>query len=243
MGTENFRFGSRKRWFLIGFSALGAFCNRAEATMPLAPPSSSWRGPRVVGRSRRWHAKSLSLQSATGPSRFVRSARMPLPRANRTGRATTSSRAITRTISSAGAKHGLKRRGAGSREAERRQAAERRSDPAGDQIFPRFLRHLHRRHSLERFQGQYRAPVPAALDGPDPELARTGPRECAALDDPGAVPRRLFLSDSGDIPRYFRSEKSSFHLSGPRARITSPSPRSLVELEEVRHRVALLSRI
>ena len=46
------------------------------------------------------------------------------------------------------------------------------------------------------------------------------------------------------FPRYFRSEKSSFHLSrtaGPHHFVFTHDP--LVELEEVRHRVALLSRI
>jgi hypothetical protein len=46
------------------------------------------------------------------------------------------------------------------------------------------------------------------------------------------------------FPRYFRSEKSSFHLSrtaGPHHFTFTHDP--VVELEEVRHRVALLSRI
>lgn len=46
------------------------------------------------------------------------------------------------------------------------------------------------------------------------------------------------------FPRYFRSEKSSFHLSrkaGPQHFSFTHDPQ--VELEEVRHRVALLSRI
>jgi Family of unknown function (DUF5706) len=46
------------------------------------------------------------------------------------------------------------------------------------------------------------------------------------------------------FPRYFRSEKSSFHLSrkaSPRHFSFTHDPE--VELEEVRHRVALLSRI
>ncbi|MGA8448398.1 MAG: Pycsar system effector family protein [Roseiarcus sp.] len=46
------------------------------------------------------------------------------------------------------------------------------------------------------------------------------------------------------FPRYFRSEKSSFHLSrtaGPHHFIFTHDP--TVELDEVRHRVALLSRI
>jgi hypothetical protein len=46
------------------------------------------------------------------------------------------------------------------------------------------------------------------------------------------------------FPRYFRSEKSSFHLSrlaGPHHFTFTHDPE--VELEEVRHRVALLSRI
>jgi hypothetical protein len=46
------------------------------------------------------------------------------------------------------------------------------------------------------------------------------------------------------FPRYFRSEKSSFHLSrkaGPQHFHFTHDP--VVELEEVRHRVALLSRI
>ena len=46
------------------------------------------------------------------------------------------------------------------------------------------------------------------------------------------------------FPRYFRSEKSSFHLSrtaGPHHFTFTHDP--TVELDEVRHRVALLSRI
>jgi Family of unknown function (DUF5706) len=46
------------------------------------------------------------------------------------------------------------------------------------------------------------------------------------------------------FPRYFRSEKSSFHLSrtaGPHHFTFTHDP--VVELDEVRHRVALLSRI
>jgi hypothetical protein len=46
------------------------------------------------------------------------------------------------------------------------------------------------------------------------------------------------------FPRYFRSEKSAFHLSrtaGPHHFIFNHDPE--IELEEVRHRVALLSRI
>jgi Family of unknown function (DUF5706) len=46
------------------------------------------------------------------------------------------------------------------------------------------------------------------------------------------------------FPRYFRSEKSAFHLSrtaGPHHFTFTHDP--VVELEEVRHRVALLSRI
>jgi len=46
------------------------------------------------------------------------------------------------------------------------------------------------------------------------------------------------------FPRYFRSDKSSFHLSrlaGPHHFTFTHDPE--VELEEVRHRVALLSRI
>ena len=46
------------------------------------------------------------------------------------------------------------------------------------------------------------------------------------------------------FPRYFRSEKSAFHLSrtaGPHHFTFTHDP--MVELDEVRHRVALLSRI
>jgi hypothetical protein len=64
------------------------------------------------------------------------------------------------------------------------------------------------------------------------------------MDDSGPFPHRLFFSHSGDISAIPQIGKSAFHLS----RTAGPyhfsfTHETSAELEEVKHRVALLSRI
>ena len=158
-------------------------------------------------------------------------------------RAATLTRAIKR-ITVSGANHGLKLTGARGRGAERRQ-------PPNDDLIQREIKYFRDFSAIYTDairSSDFKANI-ALLFLPLLMVPILSAHERGLEGVPLWVILAPFLAAYfflilAIFPRYFRSEKSSFHLSrtaGPHHFTFTHDP--VVELDEVRHRVALLSRI
>ena len=149
-----------------------------------------------------------------------------------------------------GAHHGLKRSGATRRDPERRQSASGGKAPSDDlmQREIKYFRDFSAIFTDAIRSSDFKANI-ALLFLPLLMVPILSAHERGLEDVPLWVILAPFLAAYfflilAIFPRYFRSEKSSFHLSrtaGPHHFTFTHDP--VVELDEVRHRVALLSRI